>query len=89
MQFGNELDANLAIVEELLQLVPPEQRRDAKKAAVMIENTIERLKRDNPKNTAVMLGTVYAIFKYAEQIVKAPKGSDKNGGDNVIQLLER
>lgn len=87
MQFNNELDANLAICEELLQGIQPAGRHDAKRAAAQIEKVVMQLQKDNPNNPNVMLGTFYAIFKIAERIVNGPKESDKNGGDNVIQLL--
>jgi hypothetical protein len=87
MQFGNELDVNVAICEELLQGIAPAGRHDAKRAAAQVEKIIMALQKDNPHNPNVMLGTFYAVFKIAERIVKGPKESDKNGGDNVIQLL--
>lgn len=83
--FTDSISENIEILRELLGGIPPHNRRQAKKAAIAIENVFTQLQRDNPKNPAVALGAAFAVFLLAERLCEAPEqgGSDKG----LLQLL--
>lgn len=83
--FKDSIDENVEILRELLGGIPPESRRRAQKAAVMLENTFTRLQQDHPKDAVVALGAAFAIFKLAQRLVEAPKQGDSD--KRLIQLL--
>jgi hypothetical protein len=83
--FTDSIDGNLETIRELMQGVPPSERENAKKAAYMVEKVILNLQRDYPKNSAVALGTAFALFMLAQRIVQAPKASDTDKG--MVELL--
>lgn len=86
MEFNDSIQNNLDIIKELMHSVPPAQRQKARKAAVMLENTVTRLKKEYPRDNAVALGTAFAIFTLAERLVQAGKGGDREQS-SMIQLL--
>lgn len=83
--FTDSIDDNVELLRELIGGIPPERRRQAKKAAAAIEKTWNDLIRDNPKNPAVALGAAFAIYMLAQRLGEAPEqgGSDKK----LIELL--
>lgn len=83
--FTDSIEHNIELLRELIGGIPPERRRQAKAAAVAIENVFTRLQRDNQKNPAVALGAAFAVFLLAQRLGEAPEqgGSDKK----LIELL--
>jgi hypothetical protein len=85
MQFSDSISENVALLEELLRGIMPEHRRQAKRAAVQIENVWNALIKDNPKNPAVALGAAFAVYKLAERLGEKQEGT--SAADSLIQLL--
>jgi len=83
--FSDSIEENLETLRELLGGIPPDSRRRAKKAAVMLENTFTRLQKDHPKDAVVALGAAFAIFMLAQRLAEAPKQGDSD--KRLIQLL--
>lgn len=83
--FTDSISENIETLRVLIAGVPPHNRRQAKAAAVAIENVFTKLQKDNPKNPSVALGAAFAVFLLAERLCEAPEqgGSDKG----LIQLL--
>lgn len=84
--FSDSISNNVSILEELVRTLPAHQRNSAKKSCAKICNAFDSLRKDYPKNPAVVLGTAFAIFKIAEQLVEAGKNSSVQN-DSLIQLL--
>jgi hypothetical protein len=83
--FSDSIEENLETLRELLGGIPPDSRRRAKKAAVVLENTFTRLQKDHPKDPVIALGAAFAIFMLAQRLVEAPKQGDSD--KRLIQLL--
>jgi hypothetical protein len=84
--FSDSVDANVELLRELISGLPPERRRQAKKAGMAMEKTWNDLIKDNPKNPAVALGAAFVIYLLAQRLGEAPEqggGQDKQ----LIQLL--
>jgi hypothetical protein len=86
IEFNDSIENNIEVITELLRGVPAPARNRAKRAAVLIENTVTQLQKDYPKDPYVALGAAFAIFKLAERIVTAPKQGDSEER-GLIQLL--
>lgn len=82
--FTDSLEANLGLIEELLRDLPPEKRNQARLAAASIEKVVVGLQKDTQGNVGAALGAAYAIYKIAQRLVTADKGS---AGESLIKLL--
>jgi hypothetical protein len=81
--FKDSISENIELLRTLLAGFPPESRKRAQKAAVMIENVFTRLQKDHPKDTAVAIGAAFAVFLLAERLVETKEQGDKS----LIQTL--
>lgn len=84
---SDSIDASLDRIAEALRQMRPDTRAKAKEAAVLIESVVTTLRKDNPRNPAVALGVVFAIFKLAERF----RDADREGASankSMIQLLQ-
>lgn len=82
--FTDSIEQNVELLKELIGGIPPGRRRQAKAAAVAIENVFTALQRDNPKNPAVALGAAFAVFLLAQRLCEKGEGDSDKG---LIQLL--
>lgn len=73
-------------VQDLVRDLPPEAKGRAKYAAIQIENAFQTLRVAHPRDPAVALGAVFAIFTIAERLVKIEADSAKKG-TGLIQLV--
>lgn len=85
MMFTDSIDENVETIRELLGGIRPEDRKRAKKAAVMVENMVVRLQKEYPKDAAVALGAAFAIYMIAQRFVQNQKEQPERG---LIQLLQ-
>lgn len=83
--FTDSIQENLALLEELVQGLPPGSRNQARLAANMMETVFNRIKRDSQGNAGAALGTAWAIYKLAERLVAKTETADN--GDKLIQLV--
>jgi len=86
MQFTDSLSENTEVVRELLAGVPADARNRAKRAAIAIENTWNKLKKDYPRDPAVALGAAFAIFKLAEMITSDEREAQREGKGLIVTL---
>lgn len=84
--FSDSIEMNLEILEQLLQGVPAPTFHQAKLAAVTIENAFTRIQKDSQGNAGAALGTAYAIYKIAQQLVER-SGEGPSKADRLIHLL--
>lgn len=84
--FSDSIGDNLEIIEELLRGSPAPTRHQAKLAAVTIENAFLRIQKDSQGNMGAALGTAYAIYKLAQQLVER-SGDGPSQADKLIHLL--
>ena len=83
--FTDSLKGNIELLQELIGGLPPSKREVAKRAAVMIENTVNKIKRDHgASDPAVGLGMAFAVCMIADQLLEADNEGDRKG---LIQLL--
>lgn len=84
--FSDSIEMNLGIIEELLIGAPTTTRHQAKIAAVTIEKAFTAIQRDSQGNPGAALGTAYAIYKIAKQMVE--KSNDGPApAEKLIHLL--
>lgn len=84
--FTDSIQANLGLLEELVRGLTPGSRNQAKLAANLIEKTFNDIKRDSQGNAGAALGTAWAIYKLAEQLVQRSEGGI-DAGKSLIQLV--
>lgn len=82
--FTDSIEHNLALIEELVQALPLSERNSAKRAAVAVEKVFRSIQRDNQGSKGAAVGTAFAIYKLAQELVDHSKGTT---GGNLIQLL--
>lgn len=87
MIWSDSLEQNVATAIELVGGLSPAAKERAKYATRAIQSTLNKLRNEHPRDSAVVLGTMYAIFKTAENILAAERESDKTG-ESIIQLLQ-
>ena len=83
---NDSISETLSGVQELVRGLPPEAKGRAKFAAVALENTFQALRSAHPRDLAVALGAVFAIFTIAERLVQIEADSE-NKGTGLIQLI--
>lgn len=83
----DSIDGSLDNIAEALRHMRPDMRKKASEAAHLIESVVVKLRKENPRNPAVALGVVFAIYKLAEQFRDADKNGAARGNDSKIQLL--
>jgi hypothetical protein len=87
-QFTDSVTGTLEMIRELIQQMPPSSRGRAKRAAVMIENAWEAMRKDHKGDNATALGAAFAIFTLAERLVQPEEAGTKSQGDKLIHLLQ-
>lgn len=83
---SDSINDTLDKVAEALRRLRPDQREQAKDAAVMIERVIMKLRADHPRNPAIALGVVFAVYKMAERFLESDKEAAAKS-DSMINLL--
>lgn len=83
--FSDSIEGNLDLIRELLTGLPAGTRNQAKLAAVTIEKAFRAIQRDAQGNPGAALGTAFAIYTIAQEMVQK---SDASGQQNpIIELL--
>lgn len=83
--FSGDTEADLNLVRELLDGIPPSARLRAKSAAVQIEKVYTGIAKNHPKDPAVGLGLAFAILYIAHELTSGvPQPGQKKG---LIELL--
>jgi len=83
----DSIDATIENIAQALQHMRPDMREKAKEAATMIETVVMKLRKDHPRNPAVALGTVFALYKLAERFRDSEANAVQKGGESPIHLL--
>lgn len=83
-KFTDSVQGNFDLVCEILNDAPPEAKERAKRAAVKIEQTFETIRREAPRDPAVALGTAFAIYFIAKELLDSVEHGDNK---TLIQLL--
>jgi hypothetical protein len=86
IEFGDSLTDNLAILDELIKGLPVGQRAYAAQAANRIEKVFKDIRRDHGNNPGSALGTAWAFFKLAQNIVES-KNAGEVSSSSMIHLL--
>ncbi len=87
MQFTDSIQGNLELAKELLQGLPQSARPRCHRAAQAVLERWNQLKADNPKDPAVALGSVYALFFIADTIINKDADGNKAEADRLIITL--
>ena len=85
VSFTDSIDANLDLIRELLLALPAGSRNQAKLAAVTIEKAFRAIQRDAQGNPGAAIGTAFAIYMLAQEMVKKSEAGEKD--NPLIQLL--
>ena len=83
LELNDSVQHNKETIATIISEMPPQWRAQAKKAAIVIEEAVSRIRADNSATPAPALGMAYAIFVIAEQLVNNERGD----GKPLIQLL--
>lgn len=83
--FTDSIENNLETIRELMGALPPSERERGKRAAVMVEKTVNAIIKDNQGHPAAGLGMAFAVFIVAQRLVAAPQEGD--GEQRLIKLL--
>lgn len=83
----DSIDQTIDNIAEALRQMRPDMRKKASEAAAMIEKVVMKLRADHPRNPAVALGTVFALYKLAETFRDSEANSAAKGGESPIHLL--
>jgi hypothetical protein len=86
MKFTDSIDDNVETIGELLRAQPVGFQQQAKRAASVVVDTVDRMRRLEGNNPAVGLGVAFGLFYMAQQIVQAESRA-ADAGKSVIQLL--
>jgi hypothetical protein len=86
IEFGDSLTDNLAILDELIRSLPPSERAPAAQAANRVEAVFKAIRRDHGNSPGAALGTAWAFFKLAQNIVES-KNAGEVASSSMIQLL--
>jgi hypothetical protein len=86
-EFTDSVGGNVELIAELLAGMPHSARPRCVRAAVAIENVVNQMRKDSPKDPAVALGVAWAIFKIAEALVQPNESGQKSDGDKLILTL--
>ena len=82
--FSDSIDANLDLLEELVRGLPSGQRNQARLAANLIEKVFNDIRRDSQGNPGAAIGTAWAVYKIAKEMVQ----KSENGIDNGKKLIQ-
>lgn len=85
MTFDDSIENNLEIIRELLRGLPPETRNQARLAASLIEKTFTAIQKDSQGSAGAALGSAFAIYMFAQQMVEKSHGEGKD--KSLIELL--
>jgi hypothetical protein len=69
--FGDSMQANIDLLRELIQGMPPQARQRALRIMHECQTFVSRLATDSPKDPAVMVGVAFAVHKAAQHLVQA------------------
>lgn len=86
MRFTDSVSENLEVVSELLKGVHPAARNRAKRAAMLIEQAWDQVRKESidSKDPATMLGAAFAIYTLADRMIQ----NERDGTTApLIQLL--
>lgn len=83
----DSIDETVEHIAEALRQMRPDMRAKASEAASVIEKVIMKLRAENPRNPAVALGTVFALYKLAERFRDSESDAVAKGGESRIHLL--
>ena len=83
--FTDSIDENLDLLEELVRGLPAGSHHQAKAAVDLLANTVHRIRRDSQGNPGAAIGTAWAIYKLAQQMVRQGENGEDHG-QKLIQL---
>lgn len=78
LEFTDSVQHNKELIATIIGEMPPSWRHQAKRAAVMVENTVNQIRADNSATPAPALGMAYAIFTIAAQLIEAEQTGDRS-----------
>ena len=84
LQFGDSIENNLHLIEEVIKALPPGERGRAKMACGAFERIFADLRRDYPQSAGVALGSAFAVYSLAQRMIEQGREGDTGG---LIQLL--
>ncbi len=82
--FTDSIEGNLGIIQELLGGLPPSERGNAKRAAVIVEKAVMSIQKDFRGSPAAGLGMAYAIYLVAQRLVQSDGEGER---ESLIHLL--
>lgn len=82
--FTDSIEGNLELLKELISGLPPSARPRALRAAVMLENTVNAIKKDEGSDAATGLGMAFGVLMIAKQLLESDNEGERKG---LIQLL--
>lgn len=83
---SDSISDTLTLVSDLLSGMPRSAQVRARKAAHVMEQAFESLRKESPNDPAVALGTAFALTYLLDQLVQNQEAGEDMGG-NLIQLL--
>ena len=83
---NDNISETLDGIQELIRGLPQVQKERAKHAAVALEATFQKLRKDHPNDPATALGAAFAIFTLADRLVSIERDCETKG-HGMIQLL--
>lgn len=86
MLFTDSVSENEEVVRELISNMPPGAKARAQHACKMFDTLFFAIRKENPKDPAIILGTMGFIMKHAATLAKAGEAADSGG--NLIELLD-
>lgn len=69
-RFGDSIEENLELIQQLLGNCTPGQKERAKRVAIKIEKTILAIQKDNQKDGAAGIGLAFALMMITQNLVK-------------------
>lgn len=87
VKFTDSIDHNLELLGELLRGMPPGAQARAKRAYAQVGAVVNGLRKDNPNDPAVIVGTTLAVYSIAQQMVQTKGDETQTQGENLIHLL--
>lgn len=84
LTFGDSIENNLHLIEEVVKALPDGERARAKMACGAFERIFSGLRKDYPGSAGVALGSAFAVYSLAQRMIEQGREGDSGG---LIQLL--
>lgn len=82
--FSDSIDANIELLRELIDGLPPSERPYAKRAMVLIGRAVSSIRKDTGGNVAAGMGVALALVMIAKQLLESDEEGERGG---LIELL--